>query len=122
MELEKEVFTMMSYVTYLAYCLISFFCVYKWIRHIDKKERKYLKQWEKEYVEAYAEIWKEQYFLRLAEEKKLKEIAKKMEEEKAEQKERLKNVKIENEEEFMLDYNKNMQKAEETLRNEEDML
>lgn len=112
---------MMSHITYLSYCLISFFCVYKWIRHIDKKERKYLKQWEKEYVEAYAEIWKEQYFLRLAEEKKLKEIAKKREDEKAEQRERLKNVKIEDEEEFMLDYDKHMQKAEETLIKEEDM-
>lgn len=113
---------MMSYITYLAYCLISFFCVYKYIRHIDKKERKYLKQWEKEYIESYAEIWKEQYFLRLAEEKNLKEIAKKMEEEKAEQKERLKNVKIVNEQEFILDYDKNMQQAEETLIKEEDML
>lgn len=111
---------MMKFVMYIAYCLISFFCVYKWIRHIDKKERKYLKQWEKEYVNAYAEIWKEQYFLRLAEEKKLNEFKKIKENENKQQKIRLKEVHIDNLEEFSRDYYRNMKKAEEKLQLEEE--
>ncbi len=120
MELEKEVYTMMKFIMYIAYCFISFFCVYKWIRHIDKKERKYLKAWEKEYVSAYAEIWKEQYFLRLAEEKKLNEVKKLKEKEVKEQKEKLKEIHIENIEEFTLEYNENIEKATEKLEIEEE--
>lgn len=86
---------MLKWLIYPCYCLICFFCVYKWIRHIDKKERKFLRQWEREYIESYKELWKEQYFLKLAEEKKIKEYQDYLKKEKQKMRAKLKLVKIE---------------------------
>lgn len=90
---------MIKYIAYASFCIIWFFGVYKWIRHIDMKNRKFVKEWEKEYIEAYKDLWKEQYFLKLAEEKKIKEVEKRIALEKKEQKDRLKEVHADDEDE-----------------------
>ena len=111
---------MMKYLMYLGFCIVTFFCNYKWITHIEKKERKFLKKWEKEYIEAYKDIWKKQYFLRLAEEKKLKEYEKTKKKESQEQREALKEVQIDDFDLFQEDYETNFQEAEIFLQKEEE--
>lgn len=109
---------MLKWLAYPCYCLICFFCVYKYIRHIDKKERKKLKQWENEYINAYKDIWKEQYFLKLAEEKQIKQYEAIQKKNNEESKEKLKQVKISDLDSFEHDFVQNLNAANEKIEKE----
>lgn len=102
---------------YLIFAVLTQFITYKWIKRIDMKERKFLKKWEKEYVEAYKEIWKKSYFEKLAEEKKVALYEAEKKKEKEELKQMLKDVTID--EKFRREYEENLNIAIEELEKQE---
>lgn len=100
-------------ILYIIIAFITSKFTYKYLRYIDKKERKFLKKWEEEYIEAYKDIWREAYFNKLAEEKKCKEYENELKKEKIETKERLKEINID--EEFKKAYDEDLKIAIEKL-------
>lgn len=111
---------MFYFIFYALWVFVTATLTYKWIRHLDKKERKFLKNWEKEYISAYKDIWEEQYYLKLAEEKKIKEYEEIKKKKSEETKEKLKTVHIEDFDSFEQKYVQKLKKAKETLVNEKE--
>lgn len=104
----------MGYIIfYILFAFITQKLTYKYIKRIDLKERKFLKKWESEYINAYKETWKKAYFDKLAEEKKIHEYEEEIKKEKKEQKEALKEVTIDDE--FRQEYDNNLKEAIERL-------
>lgn len=83
-------------IIYIIFAILSQIITYKIVRNIDKKERKFLKQWEKDYIEAYKDLWQKAYFDKLAEEKKIKAYEKEAEKNKQDLKDKLNNVSVNN--------------------------
>lgn len=108
---------MLYVLFYLIFAVLTQFITYKWIKRIDMKERKFLKKWEKEYIEAYKDIWKKSYFEKLAEEKKVALYEAEMKKEKEELKQMLKDVTID--EKFRQEYEENLNIAIEELEKQE---
>lgn len=102
---------------YLIFAVLTQFITYKWIKRIDMKERKFLKKWEKEYIEAYKDIWKKSYFEKLAEERKMEIYEKEKKKEKEDLKQYLKEVTID--EQFRQEYEENLNQAIEDLEKQE---
>lgn len=103
-------------IFYILFAFVTQILTYKYVKRMDMKERKFLKKWELEYINAYKETWKKAYFDKLAEEKKIHDYEKEIEREKKEQKEALKEVTID--EEFKLEYDNNLNEAIERLKAE----
>lgn len=85
---------MLQIVFYLIFAVVSQVITYKIVRGIDKRERRFLKKWELEYINAYKEEWKKSYFEKLAEEEKFKQIEEEKKKEQSEIKAKLKQVKV----------------------------
>lgn len=111
---------MLKFVYFAIFDLVSMYLVYRFINYIDKKNRKIARRIEKEYIEAYAEIWEKQYFERLAKEKRLEEYNKKEKAKNQQQKEDLKNIHVDDMEKFKKYYEDNMTIAEAKLKEEEE--
>lgn len=107
----------MKIIIYIIFAIITQYLTYKWVKRIDKKERKKLKKWEKNYISEYAELWKDAHFDQLAIEKIIKEYEIKKKKEQARIKEELKNIQpAENFEEI---YNNELEKANERASHED---
>lgn len=100
-------------IFYIIFAVLTQIITYRIVKRIDLKERKFLKKWELEYINAYKDIWKQAYFDKLAEEKKIKEYEAELKREKQEQKEALKEITIDDE--FKEEYEKNLAEAIERL-------
>lgn len=109
---------MLKFIIYFLFSFISFYISYKFVWHVNMKNRKFVKQWEKEYISAYAEEWKKQYFKKLAEEKKIKECEKKIKLEKEETKEQLKQIHADDE--FLKEFYNELDQAEKELEESEE--
>lgn len=104
-------------IFYILFAFITQILTYKYVKRMDMKERKFLKKWELEYINAYKDIWKKAYFEKLAEEKKIHDYEEQLKKENKEQKEALKEVMIN--EEFIQEYNNNLAAAIERLEAQE---
>lgn len=103
------------------YIFIVKYFSYKFIEKIDKKNRKKVASWEKEYLENFDKIYEEQYFKRLAFEKKAKEYEEIMQMKKEDRNRRLKEVGIDKRfiGEYMIQLNEAIDELE-TKNNEND--
>lgn len=108
-------------IFYIIFAFITQVLTYKYVRHIDKKERKFLKEWEKEYISAYAEQWKKAYFDKLVEERKIKEYEEKLKKEKEARTKALKEVHINDFERYEIEYKNNLQDAVDRLEAKEEI-
>ena len=107
----------MKIIIYIIFAIITQYFTYKWIRHVDVKERKKLKKWELNYISEYAELWKDAHFDQLAIEKIIKEYELKKKKEKAKIKEELKNIQpADNFDEV---YNNELEQAQERVSQED---
>lgn len=97
------------------YIFIVYYLCYRYINHIDNKNRKKVKEWEEKYVKEYDKIYEEQYFKRLAFEKKAKEYEEIMQMKKEDRNKRLKEVGIDKKfvGEYMISLNKALEELEE---------
>lgn len=104
-------------IFYLIFAVLTQLITYKLLRRIDKKERKFLKEWELEYINSYKDLWRESYFKKLAEEKKMQQVEALKKKENAELKEKLKGVGINDE--FLEEYENDLQQAMDKLESEQ---
>lgn len=104
-------------IFYLVFAVLTQIVTYHLLRRIDKKERQFLKDWELEYINAYKDQWRETYFQKLAEEKRMKLVEEQKKKENAALKEKLKQVGIT--EEFVQQYDDDLQQAIDKLEEEE---
>lgn len=108
---------MFQIIFYLVFALLSQMITYKILRKVDKKERQFLKDWELEYINAYKDLWRESYFQKLAEQKRMELVEKQKKQENEEQKEKLKNVVIDKQ--FIEQYDNDLQLAIDKLEESE---
>ncbi len=108
---------MIQIIFYLVFAVLTQIVTYHLLRRIDKRERQLLKNWELEYINTYKDLWRESYFQKLAEEKRMELVEKQKKQENAELKQKLKQVGID--EGFVEQYDNDLQQAIEKLEEQE---
>lgn len=106
-------------IIYIIFAVVTQKMTYKYIKRIDKKERKKLKNWEQHYIGEYTIMWKNEHFKQLVMNKKLKDYETSKKEENKIISDKLNQVKIEDdfEKSYNLEVDNATKKLDEELNN-----